>query len=419
MVVPITRAGRFLKQPGGYIAFVPLPLPPNPPIELTPEFVALLSRADQALGRLDGVSQILPNPELFVAMYVRREAVLSSQIEGTESTLEDLLEFELGKGHKGPPDVIEVVNYVNAMNYGLDRLRSLPLSFRLLREIHEKLLEGVRGANRLPGEFRRSQNWIGPAHAPLSKATFVPPPVNKMHQALGDLEKFLHGNTSPPLIKAGLVHAQFETIHPFNDGNGRIGRLLITFLLVQRSVLHRPLLYLSLFLKRHRAEYYDRLMAVREAGDWEGWLRFFLRGTAEASEEATGTAVAIVNMREKHRSLVQEKGLSTLGLRLLDLLFQRPILDVNLVKQSLEVTFVTAGRLVDQFRAMRLLKETTGQKRNRRYRYEPYLALFQEQGGRPSTAPVQTTESVEESTSPQLTGHRRPDERRRSARSVR
>jgi Fic family protein len=416
MAAPITRAGRFLKQPGGYRAFVPLPLPPNPPIELTPEFVALLSRADQALGRLDGVSQTLPNPELFVAMYVRREAVLSSQIEGTESTLEDLLEFELGKGRQEPPDVIEVVNYVNAMNYGLDRLRSLPLSLRLLREIHEKLLEGVRGGNRLPGEFRRSQNWIGPAQAPLSKATFVPPPVNEMHEALGDLEKFLHDNTYPPLIHAGLVHSQFETIHPFNDGNGRIGRLLITFVLVQRSVLHRPLLYLSLFLKRHRAEYYDRLMAVREAGDWEGWLRFFLRGTAEAAEEATGTAVAIVNMREKHRSLVQEKGLSSLGLGLLDLLFQRPILDVNLVKQSLEVSFVTAGRLVDQFRRMRLLKETTGQKRNRRYRYEPYLALFQEQGGRLSTAPVQTTGSVEESTSPQLKGHRRPGGRRRSAR---
>jgi len=414
MAVPITRAGRFLKQAGGYRAFVPLPLPPNPPIEMTPEFVTLLSRADQALGRLDGVSQTLPNPELFVAMYVRREAVLSSQIEGTESTLEDLLEFELGKGHQEPPDVIEVVNYVKAMNYGLERLRSLPLSLRLLREIHEKLLEGVRGGNRLPGEFRRSQNWIGPAHAPLSKATFVPPPVNEMHQALGDLENFLHDNTHPPLIQAGLVHSQFETIHPFNDGNGRIGRLLITFLLVQRSVLHRPLLYLSLFLKRHRAEYYDRLTAVREAGNWEGWLRFFLRGTVEAAEEATRTAVAIVNMREKHRSLVQEKGLSTLGLRLLDLLFQRPIVDVNLVKQNLEVTFVTAGRLVDQFRAMRLLKETTGQKRNRRYRYEPYLALFQEERGGLSTGPVQTTESVEESTSSQLKGHRRLVERRRS-----
>jgi len=415
MAVPITRAGRFLKQPGGYRAFVPLPLPPNPPIELTSEFVSLLSGADQALGRLDGVSQTLPNPELFVAMYVRREAVLSSQIEGTESTLEDLLEYELGKRHKEPSDVIEVVNYVNAMNYGLDRLRSLPLSLRLIREIHEKLLEGVRGGNRLPGEFRRSQNWIGPAHAPLSKATFVPPPVKEMHQALRDLEKFLHDNTHPPLIQAGLVHSQFETIHPFNDGNGRIGRLLITFLLVQRNVLHRPLLYLSLFLKRHRAEYYDRLMAVREAGEWEGWLRFFLRGTAEAAEEATETAVAIVNMREKHRSLVQEKGLSTLGLRLLDLLFQRPILDINLVKQNLEVTFVTAGRLVDQFRAMRLLKETTGQKRNRRYRYEPYLALFQEQGGRLSTEPVQTTEGVEESTSSRLKGHRRLGARRRSA----
>jgi Fic family protein len=398
MASAITRAGRFLKQPGGYRAFIPIPLPPDPPIQMTPEFVALLSRADQTLGRLDGVSQTLPSPELFVSMYVRREAVLSSQIEGTESTLRDLLEFELGRGHQEPPDVKEVVNYVNAMNYGLERLRSLPLSLRLLREIHERLLEGVRGGHSLPGEFRRSQNWIGPVHAPLSRATFVPPPVNEMHGALGNFEKFLHDHTHPPLIHAGLVHSQFETIHPFNDGNGRMGRLLITFLLVRRDVLHRPLLYLSLFLKRHRAEYYDRLMAVREAGDWEGWLRFFLRGTVETGEDATRTAVAIVNLREKHRSLIQEKGLSTLGLRLLDLLFQRPILNVNLVKRDLDVTFVTASRLVDQFRTMRLLKETTGQKRNRRYRYEPYLRLFEEPQGQASTAPIQTTESSEKPT---------------------
>ncbi len=406
----ITRAGRFLKQPGGYRAFVPAPLPPDPPVQMTPEFVALLSKADQALGRLDGVSRTLPNPELFVAMYVRREAVLSSQIEGTESTLEDLLDFELGKGRREPPDVIEVVNYVNAMTYGLDRLRSLPLSLRLLREIHERLMKGVRGGHRLPGEFRRSQNWIGPANAPLSKATFIPPPVHEMHEALGGLEKFLHDDTHPTVIHAGLVHSQFETIHPFNDGNGRMGRLLITFLFVQRNVLRRPLLYLSLFLKRHRAEYYDRLMAVREAGDWEGWLRFFLRGTAETAEEATRTAVAIINLREKHRGLIQEKGPSSLGLRLLDLLFQRPLLDVNLVKQDLGITFVTANRLVDQFRAMRLLKETTGQKRNRRFRYGQYLELFEEPEGRVSTVPGQIAESSERSRLP------RPKTTRRLAR---
>ncbi len=416
MASTITRAGRFIRQPAGYRAFVPVPLPPDPSIQMTPEFVALLSRADRALGRLDGVSQTLPDPELFVAMYVRREAVLSSQIEGTESTLEDLLEFELGKRHREPPDVIEVVHYVKAMNYGLERLKGLPLSLRLLREIHGKLLEGVRGGHRLPGEFRRSQNWIGPANAPLSKATFVPPPVDEMHKALADLEKFLHDETLPPLIHAGLVHAQFETIHPFNDGNGRIGRLLVTFLLVQRNVLHRPLLYLSLFLKRHRAEYYDRLMAVREAGDWEGWLRFFLRGTAETAEEATKAAIAIVNLREKHRSMIQEGGLSTLGLRLLDLLFQRPIANVNLVKRDLGISFVTAGRLVDRFRTMHLLKETTGQKRNRRYRYEPYLTLFEEQKERASTAPVQTTESIEESTLQHLKGRRRSAGRQRLAR---
>jgi Fic family protein len=359
--------------------------------------LALLSRADQALGRLDGVAQTLLNPELFVAMYVRREAVLSSQIEGTQSTLDDVLEFELdARGREMPQDVTEVVNYVRALNFGLERLASLPLSLRLIREIHAELLSGVRGAERQPGQFRVSQNWIGATNAPLSQASFVPPPVAEMHRALDNFEKFLHDRDElPVLIHCGLAHAQFETIHPFLDGNGRVGRLLITFLLCHRGVLHRPLLYLSHYLKRHRAEYYDRLTAIREAGDWEGWLKFFLRGVGEAADEATATARAIVGLREEHRGLIQEGRLGLNGLRLLDLLFQWPILNVNLVRNGLHLSFYTANKLVERFRELGLLEEITGSHRNRRYRYTRYLALFEErEGDRPEVTPVQATEST-------------------------
>jgi Fic family protein len=341
--------------------------------------LSALSAADQALGRLDGVIQTVPNPDLFVAMYVRREAVLSSQIEGTQSTLEDLLAAELEPGAPGlPDDVEEVVNYVSAMNYGLERLSSLPLSKRLIREIHAELLRSGRGARRMPGKFRRTQNWIGPEGAPIERATFVPPAVSDMQRALDDFERFLHDESElPVLIHVGLAHAQFETIHPFVDGNGRVGRLLITFLLVHRSVLHRPLLYLSHYLKQHRAEYYDRLMAVRQSGDWEGWLRFFLYGAAATATEATDTARAIIALREQLRQLVQDKpGLN--GVRLLDLLFNRPLVNVNLVKDRLEISFATANNLVAQFEQAGVLTEITGGRRRRVFRFDSYLALLRE-----------------------------------------
>lgn len=388
------RAGRYVSQPNGYRAFIPAPLPPSPPVQMDAQMVARLSRADQALGRLDGVSRALPNPDLFVAMYVRREAVLSSQIEGTQSTLEDVLRFELDPGEaRVPLDVNDVVNYVRALGYGLERLSTLPLSLRLIREIHAELLRGVRGAERMPGEFRRSQNWIGPGNVPLVQATFIPPPVDDMHRALDNFERFLHQEDDlPALIHSGIAHAQFETIHPFLDGNGRVGRLLITFFLVHRSVLQRPLLYLSHYLKRHRGEYYDRLMAVRDLGDWEGWLRFFLRGVAETAEEATVTAGAIVELRERHRALIQDSRLGGNGLRLLDLLFQRPLLNVNFVKDSMKVTFVTANRLVERFERLGLLEESTGRQRNRIYRYTPYLQLFDErEPPSPEAVPIETT----------------------------
>jgi Fic family protein len=369
------RAGRFIRQPTGYAAFIPTPLPPDPPIDLG-RLSALLSSADQAIGRLDGVGLILPNPELFVAMYVRREAVLSSQIEGTQSTLDDVLAYELDADRTQlPGDIGEVVNHVAAMNYGLQRLEVLPLSNRLIKEIHERLMRDVRGADRSPGEFRRTQNWIGPSGGSLADAAFVPPPVHEMETAMGDLEKFLHEpQRLPRLVHAGLAHAQFETIHPFLDGNGRVGRLLITFLLVHGGVLHRPLLYLSYFLKRHRSEYYDRLMAVRQDGDWEGWLAFFLRGVAETATEATSTAGTIVTLRDHHRALVSDLGAN--GIQLLDHLFAQPLLNVNAVGAALGVSWPTANKLAQAFVERGILVEATGFRRNRVFRYSPYLVLF-------------------------------------------
>lgn len=392
-----TRAGTYTRQPGGFAAFVPASLPPDPPIAFD-GLVPLLSRADQAVGRLDGEIRNLPNPGFFVAMYVRREAVLSSQIEGTQSTLEDLLVVELEPRIKDlSRDVDEIVNYVAAMNYGLDRLATLPLSLRLIREIHRELLRGVRGENRLPGEFRRGQNYIAPAGARgIEDATFIPPPVPEMRRALDDLERFLHeANDLPALVHAGIAHAQFETIHPFMDGNGRVGRLLITFLLVHKGVLHRPLLYLSVYLKRHRVEYYDRLMAIRDEGDWEGWLRFFIRGVAETAEEATLKARAIVRLMEAQRAEIQQRGLSPNAFRLLDLLYQRPFVHVNLVRETLGVSFATANGLIDQFQTMDLVHEITGRKRDRVFRFKPYLRHFEEDEEASSgRQPIQETEQA-------------------------
>ena len=374
------RAGKYIKQPSGYRAFVPAALPPDPPVAMDPELTKLLSQADRVLGRLDGIGAVLPNPDLFVAMYVRQEAVLSSQIEGTQSTLEDILQFEVDETTNDlPKDVEEVVNYVGAMNYGVKRLEELPLSLRLIREIHSKLMTGVRGQNRTPGEFRKTQNWIGPAGADLTSATFVPPPVPEMKEALDKFEKFLHDESLPVLIHAGLAHAQFESIHPFLDGNGRVGRLLITLLLCQRKVLHRPLLYLSHYLKVHRAEYYDRLMAIRDDANWEGWLKFFLRGIEDVSQEAINTSRRILVLRERHRELLDNSlgSSAASGIRLLDYLYEQPIVNVRLVEKRLKSSFVTANKLVEQLVKLDILRETTGGQRNRRYSYVPYLMLFE------------------------------------------
>ncbi|MBA2706379.1 MAG: Fic family protein, partial [Gemmatimonadaceae bacterium] len=390
-----TRAGSYVRQPGGYRAFVPAHLPPSPPVAVE-TMQALLGRAILAVGRLDGIAQTLPSADLFVGMYVRREAVLSSQIEGTQSTLEDLLaaELEPTPRRQARRDVDEVVNYVRAMNYGLGRLNELPLSLRLIREIHEELMRGVRDANRNPGQFRRDQNYIGPEGiAGISEATFVPPPLPEMRKALHNFERWLHEDDEiPELVRVAVAHAQFETIHPFLDGNGRVGRLLITFLLVQRGILHRPLLYLSVYLRRHRAEYYDRLMAVRDSGDWEGWTRFFLRGVAETAEEATRTVRANLDLREEHAKIVTHENLGLNAMRLHDLLLQRPRLTVGVAAERLGVAFPTANKLVDRFCELELLEEVTGRRRNRVFSYQPYLTLFEEPETHDDT-PVQGTEA--------------------------
>jgi Fic family protein len=376
------RSGRLIRQDSGYSAFIPAPLPPRPPIALTGTLQTLLSKADRELGRLDGSIQTLPNPDLFVMMYVRKEAVLSSQIEGTQSSLQDLLAAEAKVfAVEGSRDVAEVVNYVKAMNYGLNRLEKLPISVRLFREIHEKLLTGVRGSALTPGELRRSQNWIGPAGCTLAEAAFIPPPPEDVPQALGDLEKFLHREDDMPLlIKIGLAHAQFETIHPFLDGNGRIGRLLITFLLCERGVLLKPVLYLSYYFKRHRQAYYDHLQAVRDAGDWEGWLAFFLRGVAEVSAQSTETARRILELREKHRALIAEHlgRAAGNGHRILEHLYKRPIISVKEVRSVTGTSNPAANQLVQKLVEQGIVSEITGRKRNRRFRYESYIRLFEE-----------------------------------------
>jgi len=374
------RAGRYVTQAAGYRAFQPAPLPPKPPLELTGELQRLLSAADRALGRLDGSVLTLPNPDLFVLMYVRKEAVLSSQIEGTQSSLQDLLSAEAQIFDESTPrDVDEVINYVAAMKHGLARLAELPVSVRLIREIHAKLMQGVRGGRLTPGELRTSQNWIGPAGCTLATATFVPPPQHDVPQALGDLENFLHrADDLPPLVKIGLAHVQFETIHPFLDGNGRVGRLLITFLLTERQVLHKPVLYLSHYFKRHRQAYYEHLQAVRDRGEWESWLAFFLRGVVEVAHEATETARRILQLREQHRVAITEHlgRAAGSGHRVLESLFDRPIVTVAEVQGITGTTYAAANQLVGRLVQIGILHEMTGYARNRRFRYAPYIALF-------------------------------------------
>lgn len=375
------RGGRLVVQQkgaDGYSAFVPNPLPPNPPLQIDDEMSRLMERANRALGRLDGCTYTLPNPDLFLYMYVRKEAVLSSQIEGTQASLDDLLEYE-GKieSKRSLDDLGEVSNYVDAMNYGLERLQEFPLSLRLISEIHARLMVGIRGGHKNPGEFRTSQNWIGGTRP--GNAAFVPPPAHEVLPCLGELEKFLHDDTVPSLLKAGLAHAQFETIHPFLDGNGRMGRLLITFILCHDQVLEKPLLYLSLFFKKQRQEYYERLNAVRRDGDWEGWVKYYLQGVYEISKQAADTAKAIMDLMAVDRQKAAGLGKAApTALALLELLYRRPYVTIPHVARELGISSPAAGKAVNNLAGLDILTEVSGKKRDRVFLHESYLSIIRE-----------------------------------------
>jgi len=382
MKLESTRAGMLMNTTRGYSSFVPHNLPPDPPIVIDSEMQKLLSLADRKLGRLDGITQILPNPELFVAMYVKKEAVLSAQIEGTQASLVDVLNAPStdSQPDQSYNEVSEVINYVNAMNWGLENLKTLPLSLRLIRNIHKILLEDVRGFNKNPGEFRKTQNWIGPQGCTLETATFIPPTVDEMQKAMGDLENYIYQDDDiPALIKIALIHAQFETIHPFLDGNGRMGRLLITFWLCQQEILSQPLLYLSYYFKQNRTEYYDRLMNVRTKGDWENWIKFFLRGVASVSDEATESAKNIISLQNYYSEMLYKADKSSGNyIALLNVLFEKPIITKKEISDLIGVSLPTAGSIVDIFSELGILCDYTPEKkRYKSYAFKEYLNILQ------------------------------------------
>lgn len=368
------RAGEFIKYTS-YATFHPKPLPPDPPLMIDEKMQKLLSEADMSVGRLDGITHFLPDPDLFVAMYVQKEAVLSSQIEGTQASLSDVLQIDVETEKR--EDVAEVVNYVNAINYGLERLNELPISLRLIREVHKHLLRSGRGSRSTPGEFRVEQNWIGPAGCSVEDATFVPPNVTDMREAISDLEKYFHvEDATPALIKIAFIHAQFETIHPFIDGNGRMGRLLITLWLCQQKILSKPLLYLSYYFKKNRYEYYDNLMRVRKKGDWERWVTFFLEGVSEVSTEATQTAIEIVQLKKSlEKRLSNRKGNNYH--QVIDLLFKQPIITNNIIREKLNLSHPTAGKMVDYLMQQGIICDISPErKRNKRYAFIDYISIL-------------------------------------------
>ena len=371
--------GRLMKTARNYWAFIPNSLPPAGLDKFSTELVRILSEADRGIGVLKSLSKLIPNPNLLVAPYVRKEAVQSSRIEGTQASLSDIFYYEASKEKPKQADVLEVLNYVRAMNHGLSRLKKLPLSLRLVKEIHLKLMEGVRGEKMKPGEFRTSQNWIGPPGCSLADATYIPPPVREMNKALGQWEKFLHSDNSiAPLIKCALMHYQFEAIHPFLDGNGRVGRLLITFYLYEKDYLKYPILYLSDFFERHRNEYYDLLLGVSQNGNWDAWLKYFIRGVAEQSKVAEETGYKILDLQKKYRQQLQKESVSMSVFQLLDMLFLNPFVSLPGVSDYLKITWPTAKASVERLVKLGILKEVSGRKRSRIYCAEELLNILAE-----------------------------------------
>jgi Fic family protein len=371
--------GRIIRTPKGYRAFLPNSLPPT--IDWSTSLISALGEAERNLGRLASLADTLPSPHILVRPFIRQEAVLSSRIEGTRASLVDLYNYESSQlsFSEDTSDVREVSNYVRALDYGLERLKTLPVSLRLIREMHRILMEGLRGEHLTPGEFRRSQNWIGPPGSTIESATIVPPPVGEMNQALDALEKFIHAPSDiPQLVRAGLIHYQFEAIHPFLDGNGRVGRLLVILLLIEWKLISQPLIYLSAFFETHRLDYYERLLAVSQRGAWENWLLFFLKGISSQSQDAITRIERLGRLRNAYQERLSTERTAARLLQTLDVLFERPILNIRQLEAALNVPYRTAQRYVERLEEIGILREVTGQARNRLYRADEILLVLEE-----------------------------------------
>jgi len=372
-----SRVGTIISQPGGYEAFIPKNLHPDgADITIDAECMKLLSEAERALGELKGITELLPNPDLFVAFYVRKEALLSSQIEGTQCSLDEVIRVD--ETTHTTHQVEEVVNYIKAMKYGLERLQELPMSLRLVHEIHEKLMEKVRGSDKTPGEYKRTQNWIGPPGGTLQEANYVPPPPDIMIELMGDFENYYHSKDDlPDLIKTAVLHSHFETIHPYLDGNGRLGRLLITFMLCEKNILSRPLLYLSLFFKKYRTEYYEYLMNIRFKGQWEEWIKFFLTGVRSTSLEASSTAREILQLQTKDRNAIKKHlRKHKLAISCYDYVCQQPILTIPQTVKTLDSTYPTVQKVFAGFHTLGILTPYGSRERNKIFQYENYLDIM-------------------------------------------
>lgn len=373
-------AGKLIDTQKGYFAFIPDPLPPK--VNYDDSLVQLLSEANRNMGNLNGIGTQLPNPALLIIPYVRKEAVLSSKIEGTQTSLSELFYFEAArkteqKKEAGRTDVLEVFNYVKAIDYGIKRLESLPISLRLIKEIHAILMKGARGQHLTPGEFRRSQNWIGPGGCTLNDATFIPPPVEEMKDALGGLEKFIHNrDILDGLIQCAAIHYQFEAIHPFLDGNGRIGRLLTILFLCERQYLKYPLLYLSAYFERNRTQYYEKLLAVSQKGDWSGWVKFFLKAIADESKDAIDNSKAVLTLLDDYRRRVEQKRPSLYVFKTLDLISKNPYITITRAAQVFKTSFHTAKAAIEKLQSMKILTETTDKERGKIYCAEELLKVF-------------------------------------------
>lgn len=373
-------AGKIIDTQKGYFAFVPNPLPPK--VNYDDNLVLLLSEANRNLGNLNGIGTQLPNPNLLIIPYVRKEAVLSSRIEGTQTSLSELFYYEAARRLKqkkeaGRTDVLEVYNYVKALDYGIKRLGSLSISLRLIKEIHAILMKGVRGQHLTPGEFRKSQNWIGPAGCTLNEAIFVPPPVEEMKEALNNFEKFVHHrDVLDGLIQCATMHYQFEAIHPFLDGNGRIGRLLVILFLCERQYLRYPLLYLSAYFERNRSQYYERLLNISQKGDWSGWIKFFLKAIADESKDAIENSRAILTLLDVYKRRVEQKRPSLYVFKLLDLISKNPYISIPRAAEILKTSFHTAKAAIEKLESMRILAKTTDKERGKIYCAEELLKIF-------------------------------------------